>query len=616
MAFAARLMSQEWDLPASLPLVWEVLGQTNRLNRESGLPTVQPGAFEGEDVGRKAQARLYKLLPMAWTEYPFEWERNRSYVVQRQYSSGPLLQFRGGIELQPARGRGGAELTKVRIFAEVTPRNLLGWLAVPVMAWDGFRRARIYCERTLRRRQAADAAPAAGWSRRSPVDAALLARRAARLDAISSLDRAIVAALLRHLAEAADDEVVRMQPLALGAGWRTDPHETLRVFLHATRAGVLSLVWELICPNCRVPKEEAESLTEVTSRFHCDTCGIAYDATFDRYVELRFRCHPGIRPAQTQVYCFGGPYTAPHILVQHLLWPGESRELTLPLAAETYRIRTLRRNRASLLTPGPAPATGGSAQVTIAYTDAGWERAEQAFAPGPVTLRWTNRSDRLVGVVLERLRWDEWAVTAARVTTLQEFRDLFGSEVLTPGQEIGVESVTILFSDLKESTRLYEEAGDAPAYGHVRRHFDFIKERVVRRQGAVVKTIGDAVMAVFHQPAEALRCGLDIQRDLPVFNNAARGDGTPLVVKLGLHHGPAIAINANGRLDYFGRTVNIASRVLRESRGGDVVLARELVEEPQVAAALVEEKAEMTEEWTPILRGLGAPMTLCRLRPA
>lgn len=616
MPFPARVISQEWEVPAPVSRVWEVLGQTDRLNRESGLPRIQVGAFEDEGMGRRVDARLYRLLPMSWIEYPFEWERNRSYVVQRRYSSGILQQFRGGVEVQPApSGFRGAEWTRVRIFAEIIPRNLLGWLAIPVIAWDGFRRARAYCNTALRGADATAPGPAARWSVATPPDAGLLARRAARLEQLPSLDQRIVAALVRHVAEAGDDDVLRMQPYALAARWRTDPHETLRVCLHATRAGVLSLAWELLCPNCRVPKTESETLSAVTSRFHCDTCGIAYDANLDRYVELRFRCHPGIRPVQGQVYCFGGPYSAPHILVQHLLWPGESRDVTMPLDGEPYRIRTLRRNEVSLLRPGASPSSGGSAHIAIAYREDGWERAEQPFAPGPVTLRWTNRSAKVIGVVLERLRWDELAVTAARVTTLQEFRDLFGSEVLTPGQEIGIESVTILFTDLKESTRLYEEAGDAPAYGHVRRHFDFIKERVVRHQGALVKTIGDAVMAVFHEPADALRCGLEIQRDLGAFNSAV-AERKPLVVKMGVHHGPAIAINANGRLDFFGRTVNIASRILRESRGGDLVLAKELLDEPQMQIVLQEEKAVVAAEWTPILRGLTEPLTVCRVCPA
>jgi class 3 adenylate cyclase len=210
---------------------------------------------------------------------------------------------------------------------------------------------------------------------------------------------------------------------------------------------------------------------------------------------------------------------------------------------------------------------------------------------------------------------DEHAAVASEFTTLKEFRDLFGSEVLAPEQNIGVESVAILFSDLQASTRLYEETGDAPAYGHVRRHFEFLKERIALCRGAVVKTIGDAVMAAFFQPADAARCSLLLQRDLPAFNQRWP-DRRPLTMRLGIHHGPAIAINANGRLDYFGRTVNLAARLLRESQGGDVVLAKTLAEDPRVRDALEQEKASVIQEWTPALRGIGEPLTLQRIAPS
>ncbi|MDE3119799.1 MAG: adenylate/guanylate cyclase domain-containing protein [Nitrospirota bacterium] len=609
MSFAPQRIEEEWTVDAPASLVWDVLGHTDRLNRDAGLPSVQISSFDDEDIGRPVRARLYGLLPLAWTEYPFEWVRGSTYSVQRDYTRGPLVRFRGGVEILPA----GSGCT-VRMFAELTPRNLLGKLAIPLVGRDTLQKAKAYCAKAIAQLQAPQVGPPTtpGSVPTGRADRTALQPCARRLGVVASLDQGIVGRLLRHLDEGGDDEVLRMQPYALAARWRTDPHETLRVFLHATRAGLLSLRWQLLCPNCRVPTGEAETLSRVERQFHCDTCGIDYDANLDRFMELRFRVHPTIRSAQDLVFCFGGPYLAPHILIQHLLRPGDRRELSVTLDDEAYRIRTLRRNDSLLLLPG-RPA--GDGPRLAAYRETGWEADDRSFSPGPFSLAWRNETDQIIGVVLERLRWDDRAVTAAKVAALQEFRDLFGSEVLAPGLEIGVDSVTILFSDLKESTRLYEEAGDAPAYGHVRRHFDFLKERIARHQGAVVKTIGDAVMAVFHRPADGVGCGLAIQRDLPSFN-ASLPDRPPLVIKLGLHHGPAIAINANGLLDYFGRTVNVASRLLRESVGGDLVLAKDDLEDVLVREMLAESRATIVAEWTCALRGIAQPLPLCRIRAA
>ena len=142
-----------------------------------------------------------------------------------------------------------------------------------------------------------------------------------------------------------------------------------------------------------------------------------------------------------------------------------------------------------------APIATSNDPVDLVYDDAGWTPAHLAYSPGRVVLRLHNRTSRVLVAVLERLEWDPYATTALQVTTMQEFRDLFAAEVLAPGQEIGVQSLAVLFSDLKDSTALYECIGDARAYGWVR-HFTFLIDCITLHQGALVKTIGDAVMAV------------------------------------------------------------------------------------------------------------------------
>ncbi len=619
MPFSPRRLTEEWEIDAPVSTVWDTLAHTDKLNRAVGLPPVQLDPADSQELGRRVNARLLGVLPASWVEYPFEWVRGHSYSVQRDYTKGPLARFRGGVEVEPA-GHG----SRVTLYADLTPRTLLGYVVVPLVGRKALERTREYCQKVIRNYRNYAPQPLAvrldSLSTVSPrpwgggrIDQVVLRQRLARLKQVSSLDSRVVGLLARYLVEAGDDDLVRMQPYALADRWTADRYETLRVFLHGTRAGLVNLLWELMCPNCRVPKGEAGTLAQVTRHFHCDTCGIDYQANLDRYVELRFRIHPAIRAVQDAVYCFGGPYSAPHILVQHLLRPNEERSVSVPLRHEAYRVRALLVNHSVPLLP--AEFGEGSGALALAYGAEGWASNESRFAPGTVEVRWLNRSARPIAAVLERVRWDDGAVTAAEVAALQEFRDLFGSEVLAPGQEIGVESVTVLFSDLKESTRLYELTGDAPAYGQVRRHFEFLKERVARCHGAVVKTIGDAVMAVFYAPADALRCGLAIQRDIARFNETFP-TAQAFVIKLGMHHGPAIAINANGRLDYFGRTVNLAARVLRESRGGDVVIVKEMIEGPRIRDVLNEEKAAVVEEWSPTLRGLAEPLTLCRVVPS
>ena len=86
--------------------------------------------------------------------------------------------------------------------------------------------------------------------------------------------------------------------------------------------------------------------------------------------------------------------------------------------------------------------------------------------------------------IVEHLAWSDQATTAAEVTSLQLFRDLFSREVLRPGEQISVGSMTVVFTDLKNSTQLYQEIGDAPAFGRVLTHFEILKAAVAYAKAA------------------------------------------------------------------------------------------------------------------------------------
>jgi class 3 adenylate cyclase len=101
--------------------------------------------------------------------------------------------------------------------------------------------------------------------------------------------------------------------------------------------------------------------------------------------------------------------------------------------------------------------------------------------------------------------------------------------------------------------------GDLAAFDLVRAHFRVLHEIVATEAGAVVKTIGDAVMATFPSPDRAVAAALRM-REAMLQLNAEHGSDD-LLLKIGIHEGPCLAVNLNDRQDYFGQTVNIASRV-------------------------------------------------------
>ena len=189
-------------------------------------------------------------------------------------------------------------------------------------------------------------------------------------------------------------------------------------------------------------------------------------------------------------------------------------------------------------------------------------------------------------------------------------RDLFSSEALRPGESISVERLTILFTDLKGSTSMYQTVGDAPAFRQVMDHFGILRDGVIRNQGALVKTIGDAIMAVFSDPAHAVQGAFDIMKRIQEYN--LDHPASPLVLKMGIHQGACIAVTLNERLDYFGTVVNLASRLEGQSQGNDVVISEAIATDPAILELLNTGQFKMTP-FTANLKGFADDYSLHRL---
>jgi len=329
----------------------------------------------------------------------------------------------------------------------------------------------------------------------------------------------------------------------------------------------------LLCPLCRGPQESGLSLKDIKTDVHCEGCNIDFRVNFDRYVELTFRPNPAVRRLAVSSYCIGSPHWTPHVVAQQLLPAGDKRELMLPLESGAYRLRALELPGSQEVTVSPEGET--AAHVTLSNN--GWSE-EPLQVNENFTLNLQNDTGAEQLMILERLEWSDQATTAAEVTALQMFRDLFAAEALRPGEQISVGTLTVLFTDLRNSTQLYREIGDATAFGRVMSHFDVVRKAIAEHDGAIVKTIGDAVMAVFRSAADGLLAMLEVQQAL-----ADPGDGSrPLQLKAGLNTVPCIAVTLNDRLDYFGSTVNMAARLECLSSGADVIISRSVYEDPRV----------------------------------
>ena len=555
----------QWDMESTPEALWPFASDTNRFNRDTGQPPVE---MLGIEKGvRHARFRI-PIINVEWDEEPFEWTFPNSFGIDRRYRNGPLIEMRVEAKLEP-RAEGGSHVT---YDTWIKPRNFLIALLLPFGI--GFIARRRF-ERAFRMydRIAAKGGSVADILSRRGLSAAGRARLKSQSEAL--IKSGIDASLIRHLEEfldRADDlSLQRIRPYALADRWKAARKPVLEMFLHATRAGLLDMSWDLLCPSCRGVTVSNTHLGDVHSTSHCNTCNIDFTANFDHNVEVVFRPNPSVRSIEeTLEFCVGSPQRQPHIVLMQTLWPREELTFSTELEVGRYTVRAsgLSGSRGVL-----AVKEGDEVLEARASRD-GWPYGEARVNLQP-RIHLLNITPEPQTFQIERTAWSDQAATAVDVTTLQVFRDLFSTEVLRPGEELSVGSVTLMFTDLRDSTRLYRQIGDAPAFGRVREHFEVLEQAIASEGGSIVKTMGDSVMAAFKNPVSALQAVMNAQKTL-----LNRNQG--LWLKIGIHHGACIVVNLNNRLDYFGSTVNIAARLPMFSNGGEVIFSKAVRDDPDV----------------------------------
>ena len=579
--------------------VWPLAANTARLNEIAGSPrfTVEERADAQGRIHRFASTKVGPLR-MKWEEGYGEWQENRRLVQTREFLNGPFRRFRSVFELYP-EGNG----TRFVFTADIECVGLLGWVtkAAGKIDQEGDKRLAAL-ERLVAEADNADSIPGA------VAEDAVKPQVRARFDAlIAALDRdpashGLAPQLSKFLLHAPMLSLGGIRPLAMARVWHATPEDTVELFLAAQRAGILAMGWDLLCPRCRGAKARVAHLHDLPTGAHCSSCNINYDRDFTRNVELTFHPEPWLRPRPEGELCLLGQGSTPHVKFQAEVGAHATGRFALTLAPGPYRFRTI---EAGAEADGEVGAEGVIPEVTA------HENGIAVSAAGhPEELVIHNETGRPLLFVAEDRNWAHDALTGELVIAMPAFRRLCPEQLLRPGDDVEIGRVAIMFTDLQGSTKLYERLGDSTAYRLVRDHFAYLSERMQRHRGFIVKTVGDAVMGAFHDPADAVRAVLSMQDEVATFNRD-RTDGG-IVLKIGLHAGSCIAVTVGGVLDYFGSVVNTAARLEHECRGGEVIISQAVLADGEARAAL--EGRGVTEDQA-ALRGLNEPVRFVRVAP-
>jgi len=432
-----------------------------------------------------------------------------------------------------------------------------------------------------------------------------------------SADPQVADAITRLVRQGADHELNRINALDFATRNGLDEERVISGFLHASRLGLFDLSWNVLCPGCGGVLDAHDTLKSLRhDDYQCGLCACGYEASVDEQVEVAFTVSPKVRriaahdPATLplweyfkQVFWSSGvdlnqdsftTLTEEATLDGLELPAGEKAVMSLQLPAQFIIVFEPVTHSAQFIDVQGEP-TKERQQLSLMYNKVKAPVGTMTMRPGPLRLSLDNQAgvrvlptvfiaaDALHHLIGKRKPF----LTAKRMLSNQTFRDVFKADNLNIDQRLKITSLTFLFTDLKGSTALYERVGDLTAFDLVRAHFHALLDIISAEKGAVVKTIGDAVMATFVRPEHAMLAGLRIRAAMDRLN-VERGKDD-LIVKIGIHEGPCLAVMLNERQDYFGQTVNIASRVQSLCTAQEMHVTGPVIDAPGVAMILEKE---------------------------
>jgi class 3 adenylate cyclase len=476
----------------------------------------------------------------------------------------------------------------------------------------------------------------------------LLDEKLAALEAARAWSPRVISKLETVIRTSDDDTLFRINPIRYAADKGLSQDEGIDLFLHGTKIGLFEMEWHLVCPYCGHIYESFRQLNEMHNHFTCNLCSAQHEVSLDDFIQVAFTISPQIRvirfhdPAglpvedlflryyQSQGVVPGEEQSLTDVLpvlskMMDYLEPGERRRVDMELWSGVLQVMSANNHgRLSVFVRDDLESDGNAVFLRLAEgrahavdpTQTTQTNVRTELAAGRATVELENISpDRtpvwllhLPGKMSPPILQFEPFLSGKQLLTTQTFRELFRTEVIRSDEGIGVKDITFLFTDLKGSTALYDQIGDPKAFYLVRQHFDTLSRVIAENHGAVVKTIGDAVMATFTTPSDATRAAVAMLEDIATFN---RGISQDLILKIGIHRGHSIVVTLNDRLDYFGQTVNIAARVQALADADEIYISEDAFKYPGVADVI--EDYQITPEEVSV-KGVRERLRVYRVR--
>jgi class 3 adenylate cyclase len=592
-------LEQFWcfDVKGSPEEIWTYISDTSRFNRELGF-----APREKKEINGQAEITTTMLgFEQVWIEQPWTWVYGKTINAHRIYKKGMAESVHAVFHIEPSSSGicqvyiyFGWEVKKAvwKFVLKTSESVIKNKFSKTFKKIEGFL--------TENRNDFSGAAlkpPAKSLSEKQKKH---LEGLLAELKQTTGKEN-IVSHLGSYIENGDDFELESIRVLKLADEWQQDAKDVLKTCLHATRAGLLNISWNVVCPHCRGPRFSAQTLGEIPAGANCDSCSIEFTTSEPDIIEVVFKVNKSIREVPEVMYCAAEPAKKAHIKIHQRIMPSESFSFAADLRPGYYRARALNNPDTVIvhLTEKGAP----SPPVQL-FSD----KKAGGIETGAGTLfTVANHSNSEMDFTFEELQWSRYILRPSTVFLIPEFRDLFSNEHLNSSVKLHLGEQTVLFTDIVGSTKFYERVGDAKAFSEVRAHFQEIFSEVKNHDGAVVKTIGDAVMAAFGSLEDAYKAAVAIQKRF----HENRND-LSIRVRISLHKGVVIAVQLNTGIDYFGSVVNAGAKIQSLAGAGEIAIASRFCDE--LKAKLGNEFANPEIEKPQSEASFGFPVRVIQIR--
>ena len=563
----------EWSLESTPQELWPLVSNTDRFNQAAGIPPVKYEIIR-DDHGQPRKFGHFRMAGMAikWEEHPFEWIEGRRFSILREFPAGPFVWFLSTVELID-RPEGG---TLLRHHVKILPRGIVGRLLAQLEVGIKGRRNldRIYrrIDVTLRTRSADRVTDhfqqPAGMTRGQRM------KLRAQLDDLRSVGVSEQITTVMHdlLTNAAAQDLARIRPYAIARRFGLPERDFVDACLHAAQHGLLTMAWDLICPSCRLTADSRQTLREIDQHANCSACQTNFTVEFGGSIELVFRAHPEVRKPDGRLYCNGGPGNFPHVIAQVSLQPGERMVLSLALATGSY---LLRGPGLPYTIPIEVDSHRGTKLGCLRCAPGNGRQPETLLLAGRQQLTLENSFPMRQLIRIERSIRRTDAMTAAEVTGMPLFRELFPQEKLQLGQLVQLATTNFLAIQLDDLVRVFREEGDSGAYLLLRDFHQVLSRHVRAYGGTPVDEQTGSMLVTFADLGSAIDAAMGLSARLQ-----SELAGRQWSLSGCLHRGPALVTSDRQGIRYFGANVNETWRLAHQAKAGRLLMTYETWADP------------------------------------